>query len=89
MNKSVHLKIRDGGYWVHRLALLLALMSFGLIPVHPCVSCEASGAIAGYACVLFLASSVLSFITPNGTPHRFIPMAIAFIAAIANLLFAH
>ena len=89
MNFTDHLKFSIGGFSAHRVAHVLAILSFGFVPVHFYVSCEASDATAGIGMILLIGSSVLSFLTPRGTPHRFRPIAFAFIAVIAHTLCTH
>ena len=83
------LKFTIGGFSAKRVGYVLAVASFALVPAHFYVSCEMSGLTFGSGLILFLASSVLSFVIPRGTPHRFHPMALGFIAVVAHMLCTH
>jgi hypothetical protein len=89
MTFTDHLKFSIVGFSAHRVAYVLAILSFGFVPGHFYVSCETSSAIAGIGMILLIGSLVLSFVTPRGTPHRLRPIALAFIAVIAHTLCTH
>ena len=83
------LKFTLGGFSAKRVGYILAITSFAFVPGHFFVSCEMSGLLAVFGIISFLATTVLSFISPRGTPHRFRPLAFAFIAFIAHSLCSH
>jgi hypothetical protein len=83
------LKFTVGGFSPKRVGYALALVSFALVPAHSYVSCEASGAINCIGVILFLITSLLSLTVQRGTPHRFRPLAWAFIAVVAHTLCVH
>jgi hypothetical protein len=89
MDISEHLKFRVGGFSAHRVALVLAVVSFAFVPVHYYVSCEGSAATGCVGFVLFAVASLLSLVSPRGTPHRLRPLGLAFIALVLHMLSAH
>lgn len=89
MNFTEHFQFRVGGFSAHRVAYALAAMSFGFVPVHFYVSCEASVATAAIGTMLFLACTVLSLVAPRGTAHRFRPIGFALVAVTGHSLFTH
>jgi hypothetical protein len=78
-----------GGFSGKRVGYVLAIVSLALVPGHFYVSCDSSGAIALASTIVLLATIVLSCIVPRGTPNRFGPVALAFIAVMAHALCAH
>jgi len=69
------------GFSGKRVGLVLACISFGLIPFQFYVSCQLSEALAEIGFVIFCATGILSFICPQGTTHRFRAVALAFIGS--------
>ncbi len=84
-----HFRFTVRGFSAKRVGYVLAAMSFAFVPAHFYISCEMSGLIGGFSIVLFLSTAMLSFFVPRGTPHRFRPLAFAFIAVIAHMLCTH
>ncbi len=89
MNIPTPFRFTIGGFSAKRVGYVAALISLAGVPVHFYVSCEMSGTIAEASIVLFLITGVLSLISPRGTPHRFYPLVLAFIAVIAHDVFTH
>jgi hypothetical protein len=89
MNLSKHLEVRVGGFSGHRVAHMLAVISFAFVPIHYYVSCEGSAATGCVGVLLFLLASLLSFLTQRGTPHRFRPLGLAFAALVLHMLSTH
>ena len=89
MDISEHLKFRVGGFSAHRVALMLAVVSFAFVPVHYYVSCEGSAATGSIGFVLFVVASLLSLISPRGTAHRFRPLGLALAALVLHMLSVH
>ena len=77
------------GFSAKRFGYALGAMSFSFVPVHFYVPCQVSGLVAGFGIILFFSTAVLSASVPQGTPHRFRPMALAFIAVVAHSLCTH
>ncbi|HWQ91123.1 MAG TPA: hypothetical protein VN673_05590 [Clostridia bacterium] len=84
-----HSKFRLAGFSGWRVAYVLAVGSFFLVPAHVQVSCEASGAIFGISLVAFLITFGLTFTSPQTTPHRFLPAVIALFAVVTHMLCTH
>jgi len=89
MNIPEPLKFTIGGFSAKRVGYALVITNFAFVPAHFYVPCEVSGLICGFSIILFLASTVLSFIIPRGTPHRFRPLALGFLAVVAHSLCTH
>ncbi len=84
-----HLRFRFHGFSSYRVAFVLAVGSFFLLPVHFQVSCDASGAVFSMSLFILAATLGLSFTIPRQTPHRARPASLAFFAAIAHMLCTH
>lgn len=84
-----HLRFKMRGFSPLRLARVLAMMSIGLVPIHPCVSCDVSGGIATLGIVLVAGAAILSFSTPRGTPERLRALRLGLVAFVLHLLAAH
>ncbi|EEF59017.1 hypothetical protein Cflav_PD2066 [Pedosphaera parvula Ellin514] len=89
MNVPEQIRISVGAFSGKRVGYALAFLSLTLVPAHFYISCEASDAVAGTSLIFFLLTVVLSFLVPRGTPHRFRPPALAFLAVIAHGFCAH
>lgn len=73
-----------------RLAYSLAMLGFGVVPVHPWVSCELSGAILGCTFMGMIAVFVLCrWKVPRSDSKRWLPLGLAFAAYALNSTFAH
>jgi hypothetical protein len=84
-----HLKLKLVGFSGYRVAYVLAVSSFFLIPLHFEVSCEVSGAIFGISLFVLFITLGLSFFIPRTTPHRSRPATLALFAALAHMFCTH
>jgi hypothetical protein len=89
MSLSASPKVWAGRFTIHRAAHLLSVLSFGMVPFHFIVSCQASRVVAAIAMLLLIATVLLCFLTPRGTTIRFLPTWFASVAMLAHGLCTH
>jgi|RhiMethySRZTD1v2_1073278.scaffolds.fasta_scaffold3777622_1 hypothetical protein len=89
MSVSEHLRFSVRGFSAKRVGYVLDALSFSLVPIHFRVPCEISGLLSGFGIILFFSTAVLTILVPRGTPKKFRPLGVAFVALLFNLLSTH
>jgi hypothetical protein len=89
MSLQQHLRFTLTGFSPSRVALVLCVLSFSLVPAHFYVSCQMSGVIGMTSLVLLAAVVVLCLASPKAAPRRFLPLALALFAVLAHMLCTH
>lgn len=74
------------GFSPRRMAYIVAVMIFGLLPIHGYVPCEVSGQVAMTSFVLMIVVGALCVADPE---KKFLSLAISLVGAVTNLLFTH
>jgi len=70
--------------WGRRLARVIMLTMFALVPVHFFVSCDGRGVVAGFALILLFVVAGLSIVA-----RRFKWFGLALLAMILHVMSAH
>ena len=81
------MKWKIAGFSSRRVALVVAILSLALVPIHFFVSCEMSGLIWFCGKLLIAITGVLTMIDASGK--MAFPLTLAVIALIGHLLFTH
>jgi hypothetical protein len=89
MSISHIIRLKLQGFSQRRVAYVLSVGSFALVPVHSHVSCKASGALAAVGMLILGVSTILCFTEPRSTSHRIRPVAVAFLAVVAHAFVTH
>ena len=74
------------GFSPRRMAYIVTVMIFGLLPIHGYVPCEQSGQIGMSSFILMILVGTLCMADPE---RKFLPLAISLVGVVANLLCTH
>jgi hypothetical protein len=87
MNKNGN--IAKGFSLYQTSAYVIAGLTLASVSLHPRVTCETSGSIAGLSTLALLATSLLGVLTPKDRSHRNLPAILSLVGMLGHFLFAH
>jgi hypothetical protein len=87
--------MNDGGTVPKQFSIYLAAayaiagLTIASVPVHPWVTCETSGAIAGVSILAPLSTTLLGVLAPKDRPRRYLPAILSLLGMLVHPIFAH